>query len=153
MGIPRTPFAADLRPNVYPYPIATTATGVLSCANSFSSPANGGKHHSRAACFEAGKEGSGKDGKASSNTGKRREERRTAEHRGHRYSRSLAARRCTLPSPSLSASASNANGEYTGGSGNAAAVGSYSAYATSGASLPCYYWFSFPVETDVAPRP
>ncbi|KAF8134722.1 hypothetical protein K438DRAFT_1883149, partial [Mycena galopus ATCC 62051] len=38
-GIPRPPSAADLRPNAYPYPIATTATGVLSRA------ANGGKHH------------------------------------------------------------------------------------------------------------
>ncbi|KAF8133604.1 hypothetical protein K438DRAFT_2031503, partial [Mycena galopus ATCC 62051] len=158
MGIPRPPSAADLRPNAYPYPIATTATGVLSRANSLSSPANGGKHHyvppsparEGSFGFDAGKEGSGKDGKDSNSTGKGREERRRAEYRGHRYSRSLSnSEDMYLPSSSPSASASN-NGEYTGGGNapralpvppgvsansiaarNAAAAGSYSAYAAS----------------------
>ncbi|KAJ7303615.1 hypothetical protein DFH08DRAFT_653110, partial [Mycena albidolilacea] len=48
LGIPRPPSAADLRPNAHPYPIATTAIGVLSRANPLSSPSNhpnSGKHH------------------------------------------------------------------------------------------------------------
>ncbi|KAF8179802.1 hypothetical protein K438DRAFT_1977165 [Mycena galopus ATCC 62051] len=81
MGIPRPPSAADLRPNAYPYPIATTGTGILSRAHSLSSPANGGKHHyvppsparEGSFSFDAGKEG--KDGKDSNRTGKGREER------------------------------------------------------------------------------
>ncbi|KAF8177180.1 hypothetical protein K438DRAFT_1978821 [Mycena galopus ATCC 62051] len=81
MSIPRPPSAADLRPNAYPYPIATTATGVLSRANSLSSPVNGGKHHyvppsparEGSFGFDAGKEG--KDEKDSNRTGKGREER------------------------------------------------------------------------------
>ncbi|KAF8179762.1 hypothetical protein K438DRAFT_1210987 [Mycena galopus ATCC 62051] len=83
MGIPYPPSAADLRPNAYPYLIATTATGVLSRAHSLSSPANGGKHHyvppsharEGSFGFDVGKEGSGKDGKDSNRTGKGREER------------------------------------------------------------------------------
>ncbi|KAF8133599.1 hypothetical protein K438DRAFT_1997941 [Mycena galopus ATCC 62051] len=63
LGIPRPPSTADLYPNAYPYPIAMTAIGVLSRANSLSSPANGGKQHYV----------------------------RWAEYCGHRYSRSLSS--------------------------------------------------------------
>ncbi|KAF8179812.1 hypothetical protein K438DRAFT_2021573 [Mycena galopus ATCC 62051] len=131
---PRPPSAADLYPNASPYPIATTAIGVLSRAKSRmggSTTTSRRRLRARAACFEAGNEGSENDGKDSNSTGKGREERRRAEYRGHRYSRSLSSSEdMYLPS----APSSNANGEYTGGSGNAAAVGSYSAYATSGTS-------------------
>ncbi|KAF8177188.1 hypothetical protein K438DRAFT_1978827 [Mycena galopus ATCC 62051] len=112
--IPCLPSVADLRPNVYPYPIATTATGVFSRANSLSSPASGGEHHY--------------------------------------VPPSHASEDMYLPSHLPSVSASN-NGEYTGGGNapralpvppsvsanniaarNAAAAGSYSAYAASGTS-------------------
>ncbi|KAF8179789.1 hypothetical protein K438DRAFT_1842812 [Mycena galopus ATCC 62051] len=124
MGIPRPPSAADLRPNTELCPIATTATGVLLRANSFSSPSNRRKQHYV----------------------------RRAAYRWHRYSRSFSSSDDVyLPS----ASASNSNGEYTGGGSgnaprtlpippgvsansiaarNAAAAGSYSAYAASGTS-------------------
>ncbi|KAF8143435.1 hypothetical protein K438DRAFT_1945822 [Mycena galopus ATCC 62051] len=120
LGIPRPPSAADLYPNAYPYPIAMTAIGVLSRANSLSSPANGGKQHYV----------------------------RWAEYRGHRYSRSLSSSE-DMYLPSASGSNAN-GGYTGGGSGNAprtlpvppsmsansvaTAAGSYSAYAASGTS-------------------
>ncbi|KAF8179778.1 hypothetical protein K438DRAFT_1842775 [Mycena galopus ATCC 62051] len=122
--ISRPPSAVNLRPNTHPSPIATTATGVFSRANSLSSPSNRRKQHYV----------------------------RRAEYRGHRYSCSLSSSEdMYLPS----ASASYANGEYTGGGSgnapralpvppgvsansiaarNAAVAGSYSAYAASGTS-------------------
>ncbi|KAJ7183773.1 hypothetical protein C8R46DRAFT_1308764 [Mycena filopes] len=42
-----SPSLTDLRSNAHPYPIATTATGVLTRSKSLSSPSagNGGRHH------------------------------------------------------------------------------------------------------------
>ncbi|KAF7335074.1 hypothetical protein MVEN_02257900 [Mycena venus] len=156
LGVPRPPSAADLRPNAHPYPIATTATGILSRANSLSSPSNhpnSGKHHyvppsPAKEGFDGGKDGAkGKDG------GKGKDERRKAEYRGHRYSRSLSSSEdMYLPSsPSTGANGGKDKGEYSGNmhgpralpvppgvsansiaAMNAAAAGSYSAYAASG---------------------
>ncbi|KAF7375655.1 hypothetical protein MSAN_00454600 [Mycena sanguinolenta] len=148
-GIPRPPSAADLRPNAHPYPIATTATGVLSRANSLSSPAgNSGKHH-YVPPSPAKEQHEGKDGGSG---GKGRDERRRAEYRGHRYSRSLSNSE-DMHLPSSPAGTNPGTGEYTGNGPralpippnvnpnsiaamNAAVTGSYSAYAaaTSGIS-------------------
>ncbi|KAF8179764.1 hypothetical protein K438DRAFT_1842723 [Mycena galopus ATCC 62051] len=78
MGIPRPPFAADLHPNAYPYPIATTATRVFSHGNSFSSPSNRRKQHYV----------------------------RRAEYRGHQYSCSISSSE-DMYLPSASASNAN----------------------------------------------
>ncbi|KAJ7830458.1 hypothetical protein B0H14DRAFT_2365864, partial [Mycena olivaceomarginata] len=134
------PSAADLRPNAHPYPIATTATGVLSRANSLSSPAGGnsGKHHY-----------------VPPGGAKGRDERRRAEYRGHRYSRSLSSSEdMYLPSsPSGKGEQHGGSGNGNGGGGgqgpralpvppgvsansiaakNAERKGGYSAYAASG---------------------
>lgn len=125
-GIPRPPSAADLRPNAHPYPIATTATGVLSRANSLSSPAGGnsGKHHyvpPSPAKEERFFDDGARDGGAGAGSGggaKGRDERRRAEYRGHRYSRSLSSSEdMYLPS------SPSGKGEQHGGSGNGNAGG------------------------------
>ncbi|KAJ7149974.1 hypothetical protein C8R46DRAFT_1230152 [Mycena filopes] len=86
---PSSPSLTDLRPNAHPYPIATTATGVLTRSNSLSSPSagNGGRHHyvppspGASPTHARTTQTTSKDGAGA--------ERRT-EYRGHRYSRSLS---------------------------------------------------------------
>ncbi|KAJ7874900.1 hypothetical protein B0H13DRAFT_2348399 [Mycena leptocephala] len=123
----RPPSAADLKPNAHPYPIATTATALLSRANSLSSPSpNQTRHHyvppspSASGEFRDGRDGDREKGadKMDKET-REKSERRRAEYRGHRYSRSLSSSEdMYLPSASPSASAKGkdktANGEYSG---------------------------------------
>ncbi|KAK7056024.1 hypothetical protein R3P38DRAFT_3170681 [Favolaschia claudopus] len=144
-GIPRPPSAADLRPNAHPYPIATTTTALLSRANSLSSPSHhsSGKHSYVPTSPSPAKDASFEDERKSS-------ERRRAEYRGHRYSRSLSSSEdMYLPS----STPAKEKEEYTGpahgpralpvppnvsansiAAKNAAAKGGYSAYAASGIS-------------------
>ncbi|KAJ7240154.1 hypothetical protein B0H12DRAFT_1326515 [Mycena haematopus] len=146
-GIPRPPSAADLRPNAYPYPIATTATGVLSRSNSLSSPASG-KHHYVPPSPGKEFDGGAREGRDGGSGGKGRR----GEYRGHRYSRSLSSSEDMF----LASSPAGANREYngTGSQGpralpvppgvsansiaamNAAAAGSYSAYAVATSGIP-----------------
>ncbi|KAJ7183761.1 hypothetical protein C8R46DRAFT_1209904 [Mycena filopes] len=91
---PSSPSLTDLRPNAHPYPIATTATGVLTRSNSLSSPSagNGGRHHYVPPSPGASPTHARITQTASNNTkdgaGAGRERR--TEYRGHRYSRSLS---------------------------------------------------------------
>ncbi|KAJ6471819.1 hypothetical protein C8R47DRAFT_1222078 [Mycena vitilis] len=154
-----TPSAADLKPNAHPYPIATTATGVLSRSNSLSSSPNQTRHHYVPPSPSAGRR-EREDANASNNDNgerlgergegeghKKKKEERRAEYRGHRYSRSLSSSEdmyTFLPSPS-SASTHGASGSPgpralpvpPGVSANsiaaksAAASGSYGSYALS----------------------
>ncbi|KAJ6523821.1 hypothetical protein B0H19DRAFT_646363 [Mycena capillaripes] len=150
----RTPSAADLKPNAHPYPIATTATGILSRANSLSSPSpNQTRHH-----YVPASPSSSRDESLRDTTDDSRAKERRAEYRGHRYSRSLSSSEdMYLPSsssPSLSSGKGkngNGNTEYTGAPSGPRALpvppgvsansiasrsaaksgGSYSAYAVS----------------------
>ncbi|KAF8143451.1 hypothetical protein K438DRAFT_1875980, partial [Mycena galopus ATCC 62051] len=112
MGIPRPPSALDLRPKAYPYPIATTATGVFSRTNSLSSPSNQRKQHYV----------------------------RRAEYRGHRYSCSLSSSEDIEYTGGGSVNAPRALPVPPGVSANsiaalnAAPAGLYSAHAASGAT-------------------
>ncbi|KAJ7734439.1 hypothetical protein B0H16DRAFT_153055 [Mycena metata] len=107
-AFPSSPSLTDLKPNAHPYPIATTATGVLSRSNSLSSPspAVGGRHHyvpvppspsaspthnkHHSNSNNGGREGGGSGG-GGAGAGKDRERERRTEYRGHRYSRSLSS--------------------------------------------------------------
>ncbi|KAJ7030312.1 hypothetical protein C8F04DRAFT_1367754 [Mycena alexandri] len=141
-AFPSSPSLTDLKPNAHPYPIATTATGVLSRSNSLSSPSGavGGRHHyvpvppspSASPTHNKHNNNPGRDG--GGGAGKDRERR--TEYRGHRYSRSLSSSEDMYSTSNSGEGQQRAYGESRGGSGDGKDGGAYTGNVLGPRALP-----------------